>query len=121
MTPERRLTSRFPIAEEIHFRTLDRRGAELRGSGTTVDIGSNGLLFTTETAVANGRMLELSLNWPVALDGTCPLKLVAVGRVVRIGEGVAAVKIEKYQFKTRRRTPAAAPAEVGKAAATASR
>jgi hypothetical protein len=106
--PERRLSTRFPIAEEIRFRSLDRRGAPVNGTGVTLDICSAGLLFKTDVELELGRLLELSVNWPVALGGTCPLKLVAVGHVVRTGDGVAAVRIEKYQFKTRGRAAGAA-------------
>jgi hypothetical protein len=48
-----------------------------------------------------GRTVELSVNWPARLDGTCPLKFVAVGRVIRSEPHRAAVRIERYQFKTR--------------------
>lgn len=104
---ERRLSARFPLAEGIRFRVLDRRGAQYEGTGVTVDMSRGGLLFTTEMAPERGRLLECSVNWPVELDGGCPLKLVAVGHVVRSGAGAAAVKIEKYQFKTRGRSPLA--------------
>ncbi|HWQ56587.1 MAG TPA: hypothetical protein VN442_23065 [Bryobacteraceae bacterium] len=104
---ERRLSTRFPIAEEIRFRVLDRRGEPHEGTGLTVDMSRSGVLFTTSSVLAPGRLLEVSVNWPVALDGTCPLKFVAVGHVVRTGRGLAAVKIEKYQFKTRGKATAA--------------
>lgn len=104
---ERRLSTRFPIAEEIRFRVLDRRGDPQEGAGLTVDMSRSGVLFTTTEALAPGRLLEVSVNWPVALDGTCPLKFVAVGHVVRTSHGLAAVKIEKYQFKTRGKAAAA--------------
>jgi hypothetical protein len=41
------------------------------------------------------------MNWPAMLGGTCPLKFVAVGRVVRSKPDTAAVRIEKYEFRTR--------------------
>jgi hypothetical protein len=71
------------------------------GSGRTLDIGSRGILFTTEEKLPLGRMVELSVNWPARLGGTCPLKFVAVGRVVRAEPTRAAVRIERYEFKTR--------------------
>jgi hypothetical protein len=46
--------------------------------------------------------VEVSVNWPVALEGGCPLKFVAVGRVVRAEETRAAMLIEQYEFRTRR-------------------
>jgi hypothetical protein len=49
-------------------------------------------------------MVELSVNWPARLDGTCALKFVALGRVVRSEANRAAVRIERYEFRTRRTT-----------------
>jgi hypothetical protein len=45
--------------------------------------------------------VEVSVNWPARLGGTCPLKFVAVGRVVRAEPQRAAIKIERYEFRTR--------------------
>jgi hypothetical protein len=64
-------------------------------------MGSGGILFTTEERLPVGRTVELSVNWPARLDGVCPLKFVAVGRVVRSEENRAAVRIERYEFRTR--------------------
>ena len=65
-------------------------------------MGSGGILFTTEERLPLGRSVELSVSWPARLDGTCPLQFVATGRVVRSEERQAAVRIERYEFKTRR-------------------
>ena len=46
-------------------------------------------------------MVELSVSWPAMLDGVCPLQFVATGRVVRSEAQRAAVRIERYEFKTR--------------------
>lgn len=66
-----------------------------------MNIGSGGILFTTENRLPLGRTVELSVNWPARLDGICPLQFVATGRVVRAEENRAAVRIERYEFKTR--------------------
>lgn len=89
--------------EEVHYRILDRVPGKLDGTGITVDMSRNGLLFTTDDPLPPGRTLEVSVNWPVALDGVCPLKLVATGRVVRTSGALTAMRIERYQFKTRGR------------------
>jgi hypothetical protein len=52
-------------------------------------------------------LIELSVNWPARLDGTCALQFVATGRIVRSEADRAAVRIEKYEFKTRSNRPAA--------------
>jgi hypothetical protein len=71
-------------------------------------MGSGGILFTTEERLPTGRLVELSVTWPARLDGTCPLKMVARGRVVRSDDSKAAVRIERYEFRTRRQSAAAA-------------
>ncbi len=64
-------------------------------------MGSGGILFTTEEKLELGRVVEVSVNWPARLDGVCPLQFVATGRVVRSESNRAAVRIERYEFKTR--------------------
>lgn len=97
---ERRGTSRFPLREEVRYKLVHGK-VITAGVGTTLNIGSGGLLFTTEHRLPLGRNIEISVNWPARLDGTCPLKFVATGRVVRSDDGQAAVRIDRYEFRTR--------------------
>src|SRR4051794_13376847 len=97
---ERRGTSRFPLREEVKYKLLHGK-IVIVGSGKTMNIGSGGVLFTTEQRLPLGRIVELAVNWPARLDGTCPLKFVATGRVVRAEDDRAAVRIERYEFRTR--------------------
>ena len=98
---DRRGTSRFPLNEEVQYKVLHRAAAKSSGAGKTLNIGSRGILFTTEEQLPLGRTVELSVNWPARLGGTCPLKFVAVGRIVRSEADRAAVRIERYEFRTR--------------------
>jgi hypothetical protein len=98
---ERRGTSRFPVREDVRYRIVQSRTASVSGLGTTLNIGSGGILFTTEDKLPVGRTVELSVNWPARLDGICPLQFVATGRVIRSDVQKAAVRIERYEFKTR--------------------
>jgi hypothetical protein len=98
---ERRGTGRFPLQEELRYRLLQSKTLQVSGSGQTLNIGSGGILFTTEDKLPIGRLVELSVNWPARLGGTCPLKFVAIGRVIRSEADRAAVRIERYEFKTR--------------------
>jgi hypothetical protein len=99
--PDRRGTGRFPVREEIRYRLLQSRSEKVGGSGVTVNFGSGGILFTTQEKLPIGRTVELSVNWPARLGGICPLQFVATGRVVRSEDNTAAVRIERYEFKTR--------------------
>lgn len=107
--PERRGTSRFPVREDIRYRVVQSRTDNVSGCGSTLNIGSGGILFTTQERLPVGRMVELSVNWPARLDGVCPLQFVAMGRVVRSDAQRAAVRIERYEFKTRRMNGTNAP------------
>ncbi len=100
-THDRRGTSRYPLREEVRYKLVQAKPPQTIGSGKTLNIGSGGILFTTEQRLPMGRMVELSVSWPARLDGTCPLKFVAVGRVVRSEDRQAAVRIERYEFRTR--------------------
>jgi len=104
---ERRGTSRFPLQEEVQYKLIQRAATKSSGVGRTLNIGSGGILFTTEERLPLGRTVEISVNWPARLGGTCPLKFVASGRVVRAEEDRAAVRIERYEFRTRGMSAAA--------------
>jgi len=103
-TADRRENNRFPVCAEVKYRLLQAKTVQLTGAGKTVNISSGGILFTTNDQLQPGRMVELSVNWPARLAGTCLLQLVASGRVVRAELGMAAVRIERYEFKTRSAT-----------------
>ena len=97
---DRRSTDRFPIEREVRFRLLGKRNGQEEGTGKTVNISSNGVLFTTDKALVPGRRIEVSISWPAQLDNRCQLKLVAKGRVTRQENGQAAVEIQQYEFRT---------------------
>ncbi len=99
-TWDRRGNSRFPVNEEVSYKTMSVRGPHQGGTGRTLNISSGGILFTTEDQLALGRLMEVSVAWPARLGGSCRLKLVAVGRVIRADAAVAAIRIQRYEFKT---------------------
>ena len=96
---DRRSAVRFPIEQEVRYKVFNRNTIEV-GSGRTVNMSSNGVLFTTERALAVGERLEVAVKWPAQLDNKCPLKLVTTGRVVRSDGDRAAIAIERYEFRT---------------------
>jgi hypothetical protein len=95
---------------------MTHKSSRVSGTGKTLNIGSSGVLFTTEEKLPLGQSVELSVNWPAMLDGTCPLKFVAVGRVVRSEAQMAAVRIERYEFRTRKSGERMGSAEIAKVA-----
>ena len=97
---ERRSSDRFPIEREVRYKILSKRTTMEEGTGKTINISSNGVLFTTDQILLPGKRLELSISWPAQLDNKCQLKLVAQGRVARLEQGRAAIEIQKYEFRT---------------------
>ena len=97
---ERRTKLRFLIEQEVRYKMLYGQRIAETGTGKTMDISSGGVWFSTENMLTSGMPVELSMNWPVLLNDSCPMKLMIYGCVVRSNERGAAVAIERYEFRT---------------------
>ena len=106
---DRRASDRFPIERDVRYRIMNRKAADDVGAGKTVNMSSNGVLFTTDGFLIPGRRVELAISWPAQLNSKVALKLVARGRIVRSEDGMAAVEIQQYEFRTQASQNAAAP------------
>ncbi len=110
---ERRMKRRFHIEQEVRYKMLYGQRIAETGTGKTLNISSSGVWFTTENMLTTGMPVEVSMNWPVLLNDSCPMKLMIYGCVVRSNEKGAAVAIERYEFRTQGRAfqqPAMQPA-----------
>ena len=105
LASERRKKTRFPIARELRYKLMDEETIVESGMGTTVDMGSGGVAFRTDHRLQPGSFIELSISWPVLLEGSCPMRLIVFGRVLRSSSMYAACTIDKYEFRTQARTP----------------
>jgi len=91
----------MPIERDVRYKVFAGKKAEPQvGLGKTLNMSSGGVLFTTESTLPEGERVELAVSWPAQLNDTLPLKLVAMGRLVRSVDMQAAIAIEKYEFKT---------------------
>jgi len=100
---ERRMKRRFQIEQEVRYKMLYGQRIAETGTGKTLNISSSGVWFTTENMLTTGMPVEVSMNWPVLLNDSCPMKLMIYGCVVRSNERGAAVAIERYEFRTQGR------------------
>jgi hypothetical protein len=98
------------VREDVKYTVVHSKTHKTRGAGKTLNFGSRGILFTTEDRLPVGGTVELSVTWPALLGGKGPLQFVAAGRVVRAESNRAAVRIERYEFRTRGSAAAAAGA-----------
>lgn len=102
---ERRKKARFPINRELKFKVLENDQIVASGLGATIDMGSGGISFYCDTKLPDSAFIELSVSWPVLLEGSCPMRLIAFGRVVRSNGLLSACTIDKYEFRTQARAP----------------
>lgn len=101
---ERRARSRFPLRLGVRYRSLAGEPA-LLGAGRTLNVSSCGLLIEPEdeARVDAGSRLQLIVDWPFLLHGVTPLQLIVACRVTRSVPEEFAVKLEQYQFRTKKR------------------
>ena len=97
---ERRMKRRFRLEQEVRYKMLFGQRIAETGTGTTANISSSGVWFSTATILNPGMPIEISMSWPVLLNEVCPMKLMIYGCVVRANERGAAVAIERYEFRT---------------------
>jgi DNA-binding NarL/FixJ family response regulator len=102
---ERRTNARFDCHLAVSYQSLEKPFLSGLGTSETLNISSKGVLFKADEALEPGQLVQVSVDWPARLENQIPLKLVAEGRIVRNIKGIAAMTIEKYEFRTRR-TPA---------------
>ncbi len=92
--------ARFPIVREVSYKVMNSKGVVEIGTGETINISSAGVLFNAQAPLRPGKRIELSISWPVQLDGKYGLKLVARGRIVRCEGTNVALEIDNYEFRT---------------------
>jgi hypothetical protein len=99
MVEERRLSMRFPIEQAVRYRLKGQRPAVI-GEGRTVNLSSRGVLFTTDRILVKGSAVQVEISWPILLDDSRPLKLIARGPIIWCDGAKAAMKIEGWEFHT---------------------
>jgi hypothetical protein len=97
---ERRAKKRFVMEREIRYKVLEQDKIIAVGSGTTINLSSNGVAFVTANELPPGAFIEVSIAWPALLENRCPLQLIGFGRVLRAADGRVACTLEQYEFRT---------------------
>jgi hypothetical protein len=100
ISQDRRSKRRYPIELPVQYKIMKNYLVLGTGSGNSLDLSSGGIAFTSSAPLKIGSYLELSVSWPVMLNQSCSLKLVASGRVVRSDEYRTAISLDRYEFRT---------------------
>ena len=98
---ERRTKTRFPLRLTLNYRGLTAN--EAAGDGDTVDISSLGVRFMADQELPVGMKLEVTVRWPIALEGNIPLQLRLFGTILRASGRQTALQIDHHEFRTARR------------------
>lgn len=96
--------ARFRLALQVRYAVTGRVPTEA-GVGRTIDMSSSGLRFNADKPLETGQRLDVSIDWPVLLDGGVQLQLIVSGTVVRSNGIETALRIERHEFRTRRVRP----------------
>ena len=97
---DRRSKRRYPINLPVQYKIMKNYLVVGTGEGNSLDLSSGGISFSCAQPLRVGSYLELSVSWPVLLNQSCPLKLVASGRVVRSDHSSTAIRLDRYEFRT---------------------
>jgi len=96
-----RVKQQFPIVKDVCYHSMRRGRVSASGVGKTLQISSREVHFTTDAPLKQGERVLLAVDWPVLLDNACLMKLEICGSVIRSFPGEAAIKIARYEFRTR--------------------
>jgi len=97
---DRRSRSRYPVNLQLQYKLLKKDQVHRLGFGRTLNISSDGVLFEVDDELPEKGKIELALNWPFLLQGSCALKLVMRGRIVRRDRKTIAVRADSHEFRT---------------------
>jgi hypothetical protein len=102
-TPEdRRRHPRYPFRLECHYKLFNEGMVTRTGSGRTVNISTQGILFESDHPLPDRGDIVLEIAWPALLDRVRRLKLVVRGRIVRNEGNAIGVRFKAYDFHTKR-------------------
>ena len=97
---DRRKNTRFTFTQEVLYKIVSGHHICLTGVGKTANLSSGGVCFTTQDILPVGVSVELAISWPVLLNGSCRMRVIIYGHVIRSDKGTAAVAIHRHEFRT---------------------
>lgn len=97
---DRRHDRRYELDLPTRWKLIRRRRVVETGVGRTLDMSSGGILIEAGRPLMAGFNIELSIAWPVLLQGTASLQLVVSGRIVRVDGTRTALRTMQHEFRT---------------------
>jgi hypothetical protein len=97
---ERRSDRRYDMQLELRWKLVRRRRVIDNGVGYTFDLSSGGIRFHAGRELPVGLNVDLAVSWPVRLHNVAPMQLAVQGKIVRSGDGWAAIRTVQHEFRT---------------------
>jgi hypothetical protein len=98
--PERRQSRRYGLRLDARWKLIRGQRVLDQGTGSTLDLSSDGVYLETGRDLQPGERVELSISWPVRLESGAQLQLAVSGRIVRSLSGRAAIMMRQHEFRT---------------------
>jgi hypothetical protein len=97
---DHRSRARQQVSVEVQY-SYRRGKCTYHGTGRTRDFGDQTVCFESDQDLPGDVELELSIAWPVSLQGQFPVDMVVHGGLLRKQNGLIVLKLEDYEFRTR--------------------
>ena len=97
---DRRADRRYRLSLDLWWKLVRRRKVMASGQGRTVDLSSGGILFVAGHALPVGIDVEMSISWPALFRNRHPMRLVALGRIVRSDGNRVAIRLLQHEFQS---------------------
>jgi len=99
-TAERRQRVRFSMIHPARCQMRSWATQRFAGLAKVINVSSSGALLAIEGLFRVGDKFEISMEWPVRLNGNVRIELVALAAVVRVEPDKIALRFRRHEFRT---------------------
>src|SRR5215472_14594737 len=90
----------FPLVLPLKYKAIFPKGKPISGTGSTVLLSSTDIVFNADQPLGSGVQCEISIDWPVLLEGRIGLQLVLRSKIARSEGQFVMGRVFKYEFRT---------------------
>src|SRR5215469_10299229 len=90
----------FPLVLPLKYRTISQKADAISGTGSTVSLSSTDIVFNADQPLVSGVQCEISIAWPVLLEGRIRLQLVLQSVITRSEDQFVMGRVSKFEFRT---------------------
>src|SRR5215469_12973680 len=90
----------FPLVLPLKYRTISQKADAISGTGSTVSLSSTDIVFNADQPLVSGVQCEISIAWPVLLEGRIRLQLVLQSVITRSEGQFVMGRVARYEFRT---------------------